>query len=124
MMEYNKQDPKPTGICDVCDKPTVLLETFHEMNGNKHYDYLSLCIEHSHFKFDFNHDKERVRLGLPEKNKYVCAFCEKELTAEEKESVSPRDFSITCNEHRKLARYFDVERAKREFLHSPKNAEI
>jgi len=114
MMEYNKKDPKPTGICDVCDKPTVLLETCFETDDNKHYDYLNLCTEHSHFRFDFNHDKERVKLGLPEKNKYVCQICDKLLTAAEKESVAPSHFLITCKEHRRYCNCYNLERAKEE----------
>ena len=108
----NRIDPIPTGTCDVCDKPITLHEVYFTMATEPYYEYWSLCPTHSHLRNDWNHDKDRVYHGLKEKKEYVCRICEKALTPEEKETVSRRDFLITCDKHRYLSAYFHIKKAK------------
>lgn len=43
-----------------------------------------------------------------------CDFCYKELTPEERSSLSVYDFNHTCTEHRQYSAVFDTERVRRE----------
>ena len=104
-----KLEPIPTGKCEVCDKEITFIEEHVPEAISELYSYHPFCDEHIKHKFNLNHDKERVKLGLPEKHKYVCGICGSVLSPEEKESVHPRDFYITCNDHRFFSRYFMLD---------------
>lgn len=41
-------------------------------------------------------------------NVIICAICRKPLTAREHSGVTPYDFQITCEQHRKYRFVFDV----------------
>ena len=79
------------------------------------FDYIYSCDEHRLYAQCPQPDVIKKRLGLiSEYSDHMksCSICKEKLTAEELNSISELDFLITCNMHREVKYWHQIDGAK------------
>ena len=95
--------------CAVCDTEENLIPPHIT-------DFVRVCEEHKDYRSDFQFDKTKLQYGyinrIPDAK---CSICDKQLSNEELESVSRKDFRKNCNEHRWMAHFYDIDKFKEQY---------
>lgn len=95
--------------CAVCDTEENLIP----LHIN---DFVRVCEEHKDYKADFQFDKTKFQYGyinrLPDAK---CSICDKQLSNEELESITRKNFTKTCDEHRWMAHFYYIEKFKEQY---------
>ena len=95
--------------CEVCSKEFEL--RLHEVSTNL---YTKTCPEHAEYGTWFHAWLAKKAAGyaykMPEPK---CQICDCEISETELVETNPHHYLITCREHLKYARYFDLSAAKK-----------
>jgi hypothetical protein len=95
--------------CSICRK--ILTDNELSTLLGEH-NFMNTCLDHRKYQLCFNIEKIKKDLGYDYKGLENCSICNKKLNNDEIESLEYQDFMITCFEHRKYRKYFDIETVK------------